>query len=494
MSTPSLPLVRELSSPPDRIEACTRFFDLPYLLLLDSVNNVHDQGRYSFLTADPAIVLRTKGPITSVRRHGSRVWRAAAGDLLETAARELAPFWHERTGDLPPFQGGAAGYIGYEFGGRLEDVPEAPLDDLALPDAVLGIYDWVVAWDHTRGRAWIFSTGIPGTNADRAGRAQTRLTMVERRLERPVASPDRPPPPEPLLSARAPTYPVHDVSDGTALGLRSTFSPAGYRDAVRRVRDYIVRGDIFQANLAQRFEVIRSQSPFDVYRRLRERNPAPFSAYFVTDETAVLCSSPERFLRLDPVGHVTTCPIKGTRSRGDTPADDDRLAQELMASEKDRAENVMIVDLLRNDLSRVCRPGTVAATALLELERHPTVHHLVSTVEGDLDRGAGPLDLLRAAFPGGSITGAPKIRAMEIIAELEPTTRGVYSGTIGYLSLTGEMDTNIAIRTGVCGRDRFYFPAGGGIVADSDPESEYWETLHKAEGLVAAFRDHHGGT
>jgi len=253
------------------------------------------------------------------------------------------------------------------------------------------------------------------------------------------------------------------------------------------VIDYVFAGDIFQANLSQRLEAPLVGTPLELYRRLRHRNAAPFAAYLDFGDLAIASSSPERFLRVDPDGRVETRPIKGTRPRGLSPEHDAALAQALVESGKDRAENVMIVDLLRNDLSRVCRPGSVRVPELFALEHYPTVHHLVSTVVGELAPAQGPVDVLRAAFPGGSITGAPKVRAMQIIAELEPTQRAVYCGSIGYLSRTGALDTSIVIRTYlVLGRD-VYVQVGGGIVADSDPDEEYQETLDKARGLVVAL-------
>jgi para-aminobenzoate synthetase component 1 len=258
-------------------------------------------------------------------------------------------------------------------------------------------------------------------------------------------------------------------------------------DAVTRVRDYIVAGDIFQANLSQRLEAPLEEDPWHLYRRLREVNPAPFAAYLEFDGVYVASASPERFLRVEPDGRVETRPIKGTRPRGQSPIHDAALSRSLWDSEKDRAENLMIVDLLRNDLSRTCRPGTVRVPELFALEGYQTVHHLVSTVVGQLAPGMDALDLLAAAFPGGSITGAPKVRAMEIIAELEPSRRGVYCGSIGYLSTTGAMDTSIVIRTLVALGGRVTFSVGGGIVADSDPEGEYQETLDKARALVTAL-------
>ena len=250
------------------------------------------------------------------------------------------------------------------------------------------------------------------------------------------------------------------------------------------MREYICAGDIFQANVSQRFEATLNESPWDLYRRLRTRNAAPFAAYLDLPEATILSASPERFLHVDVDGHVETRPIKGTSPRGHGPEHDAALGQALTESAKDRAENLMIVDLMRNDLSRVCAPGTVRVPELFALERYATVHHLVSTVVGQLEPGFDGFDLLRAAFPGGSITGAPKLRAMEIIAELEPSCRSVYCGSIGYWSVTGELDTSIAIRTAVARGGRVYFNAGGGIVADSIPEQEYRETLDKARGII----------
>jgi para-aminobenzoate synthetase component 1 len=354
-----------------------------------------------------------------------------------------------------------------------------------MPDLLLGLYDWVIAWDHQTGRAWVISTGMPERGragaqraAKRLGRVRERVAGLPERLRRFVAEGD---PPRADRRA-APSYPVPGVP-----GVRSNFPREGYLDAVARVIEYIRAGDIFQANLSQRLEAPLVGTPLALYARLRQRNPAPFAAFLDFGDLVVASSSPERFLRVQPDGRVETRPIKGTRPRGVGPEHDAALALALSESAKDRAENVMIVDLLRNDLSRVCRPGTVRVPELFALEHYATVHHLVSTVVGDLASGQGAVDVLRAAFPGGSITGAPKVRAMQIIAELEPTARGVYCGAIGYLSTSGALDSSIVIRTYlVRGRD-VYFQVGGGIVADSDPEQEYRETLDKARGLIAAL-------
>jgi para-aminobenzoate synthetase component 1 len=275
-----------------------------------------------------------------------------------------------------------------------------------------------------------------------------------------------------------PTFPV------SAGGIRSTFSGDAYATAVRRAIELILAGDIFQVNLSQRFEAPAPDEPARVYLRLREASPAPFGAFFRSGDAAVLSNSPERFLRVDTDGLVQTRPIKGTRPRDADPGRDRGLEAELAASAKDRAENLMIVDLLRNDLSRVCGPGHVLAVDLFRVESFATVHHLVSTVEGRLRPDRGRVDLLRAAFPSGSVTGAPKLRAMEIIAELEPVARGPYCGAIGYLGCAGDMDTSVSIRIAVSLEDRILFHAGGAVVADSDPVAEYEETLHKARALL----------
>ncbi len=493
MSGGFAPLVEPLGATADPAEVCERFTDLPYLLFLDSAAIRHPDAHYSFLAADPSRVVRSKGLATEIWRAGSGEWTPVPGDAL-SAARALLPSEPgEPVSGLPPFQGGIAGYLGYDWGAVLERLPHPRYDDLAIPDVVLGLYDWVIAWDHRIGTAWLISTGLPEGPHAREQRARERLELVRERLGgrrggRTGGRADRwtgGQVDKGGSAAAAPSYPVVGIEGADRIGLRSTFTHRGYLDAVSRVREYIVAGDIFQANLSQRFQSPWTEPPFELYRNLRRRNPAPFAAYLDFGGLAVLSASPERFLRLhEDRRHIETRPIKGTRPRGLGPMHDAALGRALAESAKDRAENVMIVDLLRNDLSRVCRPGTVRVPELFALEHHPTVHHLVSTVVGEIEPGMGAAELIRAAFPGGSITGAPKVRAMEIIAELEPTQRGVYCGSIGYVSVTGAMDTSIVIRTYVALNGQVYFQAGGGIVADSDPELEYRETLDKARGLI----------
>jgi para-aminobenzoate synthetase component 1 len=484
------PLVEELTAVPDPFDTCVRFADLPYVLLLDSAASPERLGRHSFLTADPAVVVRSKnGRTDRADRLTGEAWSRVVADPLDTVRELLAPYAAAPVPGLPPFQGGAAGYIGYDWGAGLERIPRPRYDDLAVPDVLLGLYDWVIAWDHQAGRAWIISTGLP--DRDGARRAAARLEWVRGRLREggpASASSGRTAGPSGRAGGqRAPSYPVTDTPAAAEIGLRSNFTRDGYLRAVARLVEYIHAGDLFQANLSQRLEVKLAEPPLALYRRLRQLNPAPFAAYFDGGDMIVASSSPERFLRVHEGRGVEARPIKGTRPRGVSPEHDAALGLALTESEKDRAENVMIVDLLRNDLSRVCVPGTVRAPELFTLEHYATVHHLVSTVVGELAPEHDVVDLLRAAFPGGSITGAPKIRAMQIIAELEPTQRAVYCGSIGYLSRTGALDTSIAIRTYLILGDDVYFQVGGGIVADSDPEQEYWETLHKGQGLVAAL-------
>jgi para-aminobenzoate synthetase component 1 len=473
--------VHELVPAPPPVEAAARLSGLPQLALLESSAPLSPISRYSFLSADPVHVIRSQGRTTT----RTTVFRAETVTLdstpLQAVQDQLAPFVQAPIPGLPPFQGGAMGYVGYEYGRTLERIPRARFDDIGLPDVAIGIYDWTIAWDHQTGQAWIISTGVPSVGQARQVRAAERLRLVLSALAGPGGHQRvRHPGIDPGV---APTFPV-----GADDRLRSTFTAQRYRAAVREVISYILAGDVFQVNLSQRFEAAAPDDALALYSRLRAISPSPFGAYLDLGDTVIASASPERFLHYDGITRrVETRPIKGTRPRGGSVKEDARLQSELESSEKDRAENVMIVDLLRNDLSRVCEAGSVEVPSLLALETHPTVHHLVSTVTGKLEAGRTTADLLHATFPGGSITGAPKIRAMEIIAELEPTVRGPYTGALGYWSLNGTLDTSIIIRTFVLARGRAYFHAGGGIVADSDPEAEYQETLDKANALIRAL-------
>lgn len=450
------PLVKELEWRLPH-EVFVNFADEPFALFLDSATAAPGRdtglhGRWSFIAIDP---------FETMSLH---VGGAAPFDLLKRKLASLPAIEPDR--DTPPFCGGAAGFFGYGLGRTLERLPpeEAPfaVDDQRLPDMALGFYDAVLAFDMVAQRTFAVSSGLPeGKPGKRAARAEARLAEIATRLK--TAAPALQPAP------------------GASRKIISNFSRDAYERAVARVIGYIHAGDIFQANLSQRFETELGDgdTPYALYLRLRAASPAPFASFFNFGTGAIVSSSPERFLSCRE-GIVETKPIKGTRPRGATPEEDAQLAAELLASEKDHAENVMIVDLLRNDISRVCTDSSVEVEKLCELESFANVHHLVSTVRGRLRPGMSAADLLAACFPGGSVTGAPKRRAMEIIAELEPTARGPYCGAIGWLGADGSMDSAIAIRTIVVAGRRVTFQAGGGIVADSDPAAEYEETLAKA--------------
>lgn len=427
----------------------------------------HDTlGRYSFIMADPFHRLTADGG--RVMLDGAHV----PGDPFAALAALMARYFLDNVPDLPPFQGGIAGSFGYGLRHHLEHVPPHRRDDQDIPDLLLGAYDLVVAIDHVAEKGWLISSGLPANGAERQKRAEARIAWALGLFDRIVDAP---------------------MTSHWMIAARPELSSADYKAMVRRTIDYIEAGDIYQANITQRFRarLHAGIDRFDLYRALRQRNPATFASFIEFGDVAILSSSPERFLSLRG-GLVETRPIKGTRPRGRNAAEDQALAAELLESEKDRAENLMIVDLLRNDISRVCRMGSVTVPVLWGLESYATVHHLVSVVTGEMLPGKSAVDLLRATFPGGSVTGAPKIRAMEIIAELEPTARGPYCGALGYLGFDGSLDSSIVIRTYCIKGQDLSFQVGGGIVADSDPAAEREECLAKAKALIEtlAFEGH----
>ncbi len=426
--------------------------DLPWAVFLDSGGHHLTQSRYDIIAAEPHTTLVTRGKLTEIRSDAIELSREDPLVLL----RRYLDCDPASACDLP-FQGGALGYFSYDLGRRFERLPVFAEDDEKMPVMAIGIYDWAVVVDHLDQRSWLVS--------------QARCVDTHTRWKE--------------LVARFSTQPVERarVPFRITAPLASSLSRERYATAFKRVLDYIQAGDCYQINLAQRFAAPAAGDPWLAYQALRVINPAPYSAYINTPYGQVLSASPERFLKLDR-RHVETKPIKGTRPRAGHPRVDAVLATELKASEKDRAENVMIVDLLRNDLSKNCEPGSVRVPKLFDVESFATVHHLVSTVTGTLREGRDALDLLRGCFPGGSITGAPKLRAMQIIEELEPHRRGVYCGAIGYIGCDGNMDLNIAIRTLVYAGGTIRFWAGGGIVADSKCDDEYQETFDKAASML----------
>jgi para-aminobenzoate synthetase component 1 len=453
------------------------------LTVLDSTGQHRDRdARWSFLTADPLAIERLDAvafgeqPFETLRSWAARL-REATGDGCEAA---------------PPFFGGIAGLLSYELGGVFERLPATPRNALTTPALLAGLFDWAIVWDHLAATVTAFAlslqcpAGQPRPAGNSARTAAERLEWICAKLssleQHVTANGVRD-------ASRLPEKipPGHRVEPGT--NVTSNFSRGGYLAAVERVIEYIRAGDIFQANLSQQLSASWNASAVDLFLRVRERNPAPFSGLLDAGDFAVISASPERFLKVDSTGHVETRPIKGTRRRSQSPIADLYTAGELSASVKDRSENVMIVDLLRNDLSRSCATGSVRVTGLCEVERFETVLHLVSTVEGRLRHGCDVWDLLAGCFPGGSVTGAPKIRAMQIIAELEQAARGAYCGSLFAMGPRGDFDSSILIRTITLKSGLARFPVGGGIVADSNPLDEYRETLHKASGLLRCLHE-----
>jgi para-aminobenzoate synthetase component 1 len=461
-------------------DALACFRDVPFQLLLDSARHHRQRdSRYSILTADPVSVVRLdtvpcgESPFVQLSE-----WQ----NLLQSDA--------DFSADVPPFCGGIAGLLSYELGEAFERLPRPQRDHSQTPALLAGLFDWALVWDHLQQRLLLTTLQLPPSLPTRMSAGQRQQWVQQRLQERGrsdinnsaagitaggSASDQRTPP--------AGFHRVEPTSE-----IYSEFRRDEYVQTVQRVIEYIRAGDIFQANLSQRLVAPWDQDAVQLYRRVRAQNPAPFCGLLVHDDVAVISASPERFLQVDHTGVVETRPIKGTRRRLKSPVADLFAGNALIASPKDRAENVMIVDLLRNDLSRSCKVGSVQVTGLCEVERFATILHLVSTVRGELQEGRTVWDLLAGSFPGGSITGAPKIRAMEIIAELERSTRGAYCGSLFYCGPRGDFDSSILIRTFTLRQGWVHFPVGGGIVADSDPLDEYRETLHKASGMIRALR------
>jgi len=461
-------LIKEIDLPSSPIDIFQSIKNNPYPFLLESQMDPSKLGRFSFMGSNPFLVLKNKGNHTELIEKDKK--KSIKGNPFHIIKNLLSKY-SVKTADAPiPFIGGAVGYFSYDMRHHIEKLPSKAVDDLNLPDCILCFYDLVIAIDHLLNKAYISSTGLPERDEKkRKKRAKSQLCQV--------------------LTIVPGAF--HSVSLSTRhkekapVAIFSNFTKPAYLAAIEKAKDYIASGDIYQVNLSQRFSAEFNSDPFELYRNLRSINPAPFAAYLDFNELKIISSSPERFLCLRS-GAIHTRPIKGTRPRGKTPKEDTHIIEELLKSPKDRAEHIMIVDLERNDLGRVSKFGSVSPTEFVIPERYATVSHLVSTVKGILRNGVDSVDCLLNCFPGGSITGAPKIRSMQIIDELEPTARSVYTGSIGYLSFDGSMDTSIVIRTILLKENKLYFQVGGGIVADSDPEAEYQETLDKAQALKAA--------
>ncbi len=439
--------------------------DEPHVFFLDSSQYDPHRGRYSFIGFDPFDVFVHKGK-----------------DAIELLKKKFTRYAGERRQELTlpfsPLTSGAVGCLGYDHGLHHEKIRRSAVDDLGLPDAFFGFYDCILTIDHFTQKLWITSSGLPEQNGhQREKRARARLDYLVKKIS-------------PYLDGawNSPRDPV-TASLGPSPAFRCNFSKEQYARMILQALDYIGRGDIYQVNLSQRFEFDlkgRAFDPLALYRALRDLSPVSFGGYLDGGDFTLISNSPERFLHLDKAV-VQTRPMKGTRPRGETAAEDRKLREELIRSAKEKAELLMITDLLRNDLGRVCAYGSVRVREMRAIEEYSYVFQATSTVEGVLEKEKDCFDLLRACFPGGSITGCPKIRAMEIIEELEPTRRGMYTGAMGYINFDGNMDFNILIRTLLACRNKLYFQVGGGIVADSTPAREYEETLIKARAMQASL-------
>ncbi len=462
--------------------------------LLDGAGGPEAAGlaRTALFGGEPVLSFRASrtGERTSDGRVRARVQVGDVDVVVDDPLPLLRDLFAERTvealEDVPlPLRAGAVGYVGYEAGQMLERLPCRERPRLHLPDIAFAFHDWVLGRCARTGRAWLSVVGRGETDAEASRRADATTKRLEEMLRRCAADAPRgaaSSPPSPTLRT-----PAQIAELAAALGVRAGLSRAGYLEAVRKAKRHIEEGDAFEICLTNALEVPFAGDPFALWRDLRRANPSPFAAWLDFPEAAVVSSSPERFLSLGPGGVAESRPIKGTRPRGHDEAEDDQLARELAASEKDRAENTMIVDLVRNDLGRVCRFGSVEVTELCAIERYPSVHQMVSTVRGRLDEGKDAIDLLRACFPPGSMTGAPKIEAMSLLEALEPVERGVYSGALGFFDVSGTLDLSVVIRTAVVQGGRACFSVGGAVVADSSPEGEHDETLVKARALLEAI-------
>lgn len=425
--------------------------DQPWAMLLRSASETHPDSRYDILVAQPISTLVTRGSHTEIYHNNKRT--TSTLDPLTLVQTQLDQLLSKQSSPIDlPFCGGALGYFAYDLGRRIEQIPEIAEHDIKAPEMAVGIYDWALVADHHTQSAYIVGNNL-----------KNRLSWLEKQEVKSVEK-------------------KHSSFKLTS-DWQSNMTPHEYKQKFDQVQEYLLAGDCYQINLAQRFKASYRGDTWQAYQALEQANLAPFSAYLQLEDCCILSVSPERFLHCEQ-REVQTKPIKGTRPRSEDPGRDRALAQELAKAEKDRAENLMIVDLLRNDIGRVAKPGSVSVPQLFEVESFPAVHHLVSTITAQLANDYSVTDCLHSCFPGGSITGAPKVRAMEIIEELEPHRRSVYCGSIGYLSRCGKMDTSITIRTLMAENKTIYAWAGGGLVADSNADSEYQETLDKLSRIL----------
>lgn len=444
--------------------------------LLESVAGGENIARYSYLGCNPLELMTAKGHTVTLGENGSsrELTLAPGQDPLHVVRDMLARYRFVPVDSCDRFYGGAVGYLGYDVVRFFEQLPDENTDDLNLPDAAFMLTDTLVIFDHvTRKMRVVANAHVTGDPQEAYWAAIERIDRITKALRQPL------PPASPGDGV------TRIPADPTAL--RSTMTREQHRAAVLRAKEYIAAGDAIQVVLSHRMSAELDVDPFDLYRGLRVINPSPYMYYLSFGDCKIIGASPELLVRCEK-GQVVTRPIAGTRRRGASEDEDQALARELLADPKERAEHIMLVDLHRNDIGRVCRPGTVRVDELMRVERYSHVMHIVSNVVGELDAGRDQYDVLRACFPAGTVTGAPKIRAMQIIEELEPVRRGPYAGVVGYFSFSGAMDTCITLRTMVVKGRTVHFQAGGGIVADSDPDAEYQETLMKASAMLEAAR------
>lgn len=447
-------MIKEIYTKLNSFEIFTIFKDEDNSFILDSAMDAKKLGRYSFISSNPFKVLK---------------YKESDENPLDKLKFELEQYKINNDSDLP-FIGGAVGYLSYDLGNYIEKLPRTAIDDTDVYDLYFGLYNYVVVVDHLENKTYI---ATPGINEDEE---KNVVSIVESKIK--------------LAEENGIDSICYEEKEVKPIKLSSNFTKDEFKNSVNKVRDYIKQGDIYQANLTQRFTGETNLSSYELYRDLRRFSPAPFGAFLNCDGVHVLSNSPERFIKcIDR--KIEARPIKGTRPRGKTKEEDLRLQEELKNSEKDKAELLMIVDLERNDIGRISKIGSVKVPELFVIEPYTNVNHLVATVVGELQDDKDSIDVIKATFPGGSITGAPKIRAMEIIDELEPTQRNVYTGSIGYIGFDGDMDLNIAIRTIVKKEQKVHFQVGGGMTWDSDPSEEYQETLDKAQSIMRALRGYY---
>ncbi len=443
----------------------SQFADQDWSIFLDSAYPSAHAGRYDILVTEPIATVVTEKNITTVTTDSSQrqYTNLSPFDILRITLNKYAPKKSHLKQQALPFQGGALGYFSYDLARTLEKIPNFAEDSEHLPEMAIGIYTWAIIVDHQQKKTYLTGEVIKKN-------PQWSWQKLIKTCH--------------FLATSSPDFKDNQDDFIVTSKVESNFSYDQYRNAFHQIKQYIIAGDCYQINLTQRFSASAKGNPWRAYQQLRTLNPAPFAAYINTPFGQILSSSPERFLKTEQ-NNVETKPIKGTRPRLNDPEADQKQIAVLRSSLKDRAENLMIVDLLRNDIGRVCTTGSISVPTLFGIESYATVHHLVSTIKGKLAKNKDNLDLLSACFPGGSITGAPKIRAMEIIETLEPHRRGIYCGTIGYLGFNGNMDSNIAIRTLVYNQNTIRYWVGGGIVHDSNIDEEYQEALDKGKALLA---------